>query len=200
MQSIAKSLPAVRSSTPSTPALNAPSGDQLRTAAVTLETLLKTRPDTGKEAPEYLAGMVQCLAWLTPEEHAWLTHPRDGLHTVCKFLPTAADVHEFLRSKRARAEQFQPASTAWRKIEEDPDAPWNQETDAERKKRVVEELLGYNPDERGRPAAKRTFTPPSTEEVANLNLKTPAAPPSASLISLLKQQGWPFIPQAGGET
>lgn len=167
---------------------------------MTLETLLKTRPDTGKEAPEYLAAMVQCLAWLTPEEHAWLTHPRDGLHTVCKFLPTAADVHEFLRSKRARVEQFQPAPTAWRKIEEDPDAPWNQETDAERKKRVVEELLGYNPDERGRPAAKRIFTPPSTEEVANLNLKTPAAPPSASLISLLKQQGWPFIPQAGGET
>jgi hypothetical protein len=192
MQPLAKSLPAVPSSTPSTPALTEPSGDQLRTAAVTLETLLKTRPDTGKEPPEYLAGMVQCLAWLTPEEHGWLTHPRNGLHTVCKFLPTAADVHEFLRNRRARAEQFQPAPTGWRKLEDDPTAPWNQETDAERKKRVVEELLGYNPDTVGAPAKRRVFVPPTDEDLANLKLKTPQAPLSPYLLKALRAQGYPF--------
>lgn len=203
MDPIAKSLPATRRSTPSTAALTRfekPSAERLAAARDCLKLLLKGRPDTNAENPQYLAEMVECLGYLSDDELATLANPRDGLQTVCKFLPTPADVHGFLRERRERLEAVRPASTTYRRLNGDDAGPWDQETDFERKKRVVEELLGYNPDERGRPAAKRIFTPPSTEEVANLNLKTPAAPPSASLISLLKQQGWPFIPQAGGET
>lgn len=159
-----------------------------------LKILLKGRPDTDRESPKYLAGMVEVLAHLTDEELGWLTHPRDGLHTVCKYLPTPADVHEFLRERRARIEQFRPAPTAWRKIEDDPDAPWNRETDAERKRRVVRETLGYDPDARGH-HGKRTLTPVSAEDVANLRLKTPAAPPSPQLIAKLEAEGYPFVPK-----
>ena len=65
----------------------------------------------------------------------------------------------------------------------------------ERKRRVVMECLGYNPDARGKPA-KRVLEVPSEEEVRNLRLKTPPAPASRYLIEHLQAEGWPFIPQA----
>jgi hypothetical protein len=174
--------------------LTEPSGAQLRAAAESLETLLKARPDTGKEEPEYLAAMVKSLSWLTPEEHGWLTHPRDGLHTVLKFLPTPADVHQFLRERRARLEAVRPAPTTYHRLAEEP-GPWDRETDFERKRRVVRECLGYNPGERGLPT-NRTLETPSEDEVRSLRLKTPPAPASRELIEHLKAEGWPFIPQA----
>lgn len=168
-------------------------------ATASLEALLRARPDTGREAPEYLAEMVKSLSWLTPEEHGWLTHPRDGLHTVCKFLPTPADVHEFLRAKRARLEAVQPTPTTYRRLNGTAPGPWDAETDYERKRRVVQECLGYNPDDRGHPAGKRIFTPPSVEETGNLKLKTPSAPITPQLVAVLEAEGWPFIPEQDGK-
>lgn len=159
-----------------------------------LEILLKGRPDTAIENPQYLAEMVECLAWLSPEELAWLVHPRTGLQTTLKYLPTPADVHTFIRETRARKEQFVPPPTAWRKIEDDPDAPWNRETDVERKRRVVREALGYDPDKRGE-SDKRTMSPATAEDIGNLRLKTPAAPPTPQLIAKLEADGYPFIPK-----
>lgn len=195
MQPIARNLPAMKPSQPSTAvSLNSPkpSAERLVAARAALSALMKGRPDTNAENPKYLAEMVESLAHLTDQELAWLTHPRDGLQTVCKFLPTPADVHQFLRERKARAEQFQPAPTGWRKLEDEPTAPWNQETDAERKKRVVEELLGYNPDTVGAPAKRRVFVPPTDEDLANLKLKTPQAPLSPYLLKALRAQGYPF--------
>lgn len=162
-------------------------------ARQTLSTILKGRPDTTAENPKYLAEMVEALSWITPEEHAWLTDPREGLHTVCKFLPTPADVHQFLRERRARAEQFRPAPTAYRKIEDDPSAPWNLETDAARKMQVVREKLGYDPDTGS--TAPRKLVPATVEDIENLPLKTPPAPPSRYLIEKLREQGYPFKPE-----
>lgn len=197
MQPIARNLPATRPSQPSTAvSLNSqrPKAERLVVARAALSALMKGRPDTNAENPKYLAEMVESLAYLEDHELAWLTDPRDGLQTVCKYLPTPADVHGFLRDRRARAEQFKPAPTAWRKLEDDPNAPWNQETDVERKKRLVRELLGYNPGESSA-SAKRTLETPTAEDVANLKLKTPPAPPSRYLIETLEKQGYPFIPK-----
>ncbi len=130
-----------------------------------------------------------------------MTNPKEGVAARCQYLPTIADVHAVLREHKARREQFQPAHTNYHRLG-DENGPWDRETDYERKRRVVRECLGYTPDDQGRPAAKRTFTPPSPEEVGNLKLKTPAAPPSRHLIALLQGQGWPFIPDTatGNET
>lgn len=195
MQQLAKSLPVTKPSQQSTAvstSFGKPSVEQLAVARDTLKTLLKGRPDTNAENPKYLAEMVECLSWLTPEEHRWLAHPRDGLQTVCKFLPTPADVHQFLRERQAKAEQFKPAPTVYRKIEDDPNAPWNQETDAERKKRVVQQYLGYNPDKAGS-ASRQNLVPPSNADLASLDLKTPSAPPSEYLKRVLRAQGYPNL-------
>lgn len=164
----------------------------MRMAAETLEALLKARPDTGREEPDYLAAMVKSLSWLTPEEHGWVTHPRDGLQTVCKFLPTPADVHEFLRARHARLEAVKPAPTTYRRLADEP-GPWDQETDFERKKRVVKQHLGYNPDDAGKAAERRTFTPPSADDLATIQLKTPAAPVSDELKAMLRDEGYPYL-------
>lgn len=199
MQPVSKNLPAMRPSQPSTAVstslnVSKPSPEQLRLATDALKLLLKGRPDTKVENPKYLGEMVECLAWLSPEELAWLVDPRTGLQTTLKYLPTPADVHTFIRETRARKEQFVPPPTAWRKIEDDPDAPWNRETDVERKKRVVRELLGYDPDKGGEPG-ERTLSPATAEDIGNLRLKTPAAPPTPQLIAKLEADGYPFIPK-----
>ena len=160
-------------------------------ATDSMEILLKGRPDTDRENTDYVTQMVEVLSWLSPEEHGWLRHPRDGLNTVCKFLPTPADVHEFLRAKRAKAEQFVPAATAYRKLVDDPDAPWNKETDVERKKRVVRELLGYNPGPQSvQMQEPRTFSVPTPDEVRAVcsKLKTPAGEASSYLKALIAEQ------------
>lgn len=81
----------------------------MRRAAEALKILLVGRPDYGKESPSYTAGITDTLAWLSDQELAWLTDPREGLHTVCQFLPTPADVHGFLKAKRIKEDQFTPA-------------------------------------------------------------------------------------------
>lgn len=124
---------------------------------------------------------------------AAVTDPRNGVASRCQYLPTIADLHALLRERKEKAEQFKPAHTNYRRLNEDK-GPWDQETDFERKRRVVTECLGYNPDDRGRPAEKRIFTAPDEATVRNLKLKTPPAGPSPYLIALLQEQGWPFIP------
>ena len=91
-------------------------------------------------------------------------------------------------------EQFKPAHTVYRRLNEDK-GPWDKETDYERKARVVKELLGYNPSPKAQQTeAKRELVPPTAEDLRNLKLKTPPAPPSRYLIAMLEAEGYPFIP------
>lgn len=153
-----------------------------------LKRLLKGRPDTTAENPKYVAEMVECLAYLTDDELAAITEPRSGLHTVCRYLPTPADVHGFLRDAKARQEASRPAPTTWRKLEGES-GPWDLETDYQRKRRVVRELLGYDPESKPGP---RTLTRPTPADLSTLELQTPPAGPSAHLTQTLRQQGYNF--------
>lgn len=153
-----------------------------------LKRLLKGRPDTTAENPKYVAEMVECLAYLSEPELLALSDPRSGLQTMCRYLPTPADVHGFLRDLKAREEAIKPAPTSWNKLKpDDPAAPWNLETDVERKKRRVQELLGYDPDKR---TQAHRLVPPTTQDLAGLELKSPPGGPSRQLVEGLKRSGW----------
>lgn len=191
-------LPAARDSTSSMPSLTKPSGAQMDEARKAAKKILGAYPDYGKAPPEYIVGFAEALSYLSPDELAVVLHPKEGVATRCQYLPTIADIHAVLRDAKARREQFKPAHTNYRRLNEDA-GPWDQETDFERKKRVVMECLGYNPDDQGRPAEKRTFTAPDEATVRNLKLKTPPAGPSPYLIALLQEQGWPFVPETASE-
>lgn len=122
-----------------------------------------------------------------------MLHPLNGVAARCKFLPTFADISAVLVEHRAQQEKFKPAHTQYKRLE--PDAgPWDQETDYERKARVVKELLGYNPSPKARQMeAKRTFVPPTEEDLKNLRLKTPPGRPTRELIYQLSAEGWPYL-------
>lgn len=174
------------------------SPEQELAAAETLAAILKGRPETDRESPHYVRDMVEVLSELTPEEHGWLRDTREGLAARCKFLPTPADVFEFIRERKAKAEQFKPAHNTWGYFEPDPpDAPWRRETDYDRKRRVVGELLGYDPS--NRKPEKRDLSEPTADDIKNLKLKTPPAPVTPQLKALLREQGWPFVPSDDNE-
>lgn len=130
---------------------------------------------------------MECLTWLSPEEMGWVMDPRNGLATVCKYLPTPGDVHEFLRDKKARAEQFKshPTSGYKRLMDETPDP---RPPTLEERKAVVLRELGYDPQQRTSP--KRDLVPPTSADLDGVvkGLKTTAAPPSDELRRLIAEQ------------
>ena len=195
MRPLAVAIPGPRTSAYLQTSSQKPNAAKMEKAIAAYRTLMRGRPDLGKESPDYAVGLTETLSYLSDEELAWITNPRDGLATVCKFLPTAADIHEFIRAKRAKLEEFKPAHTFYRRLNEEQ-GPWDRETDYERKARIVKELLGYNPSPAAQQTeAKRELVPPTAEDLRNLRLKTPPAPPSRHLIAMLEAEGWPFIPK-----
>ena len=141
-----------------------------------------------------MVNLAESLSYLNEEELAVILHPINGVIARTKFLPTFADISAVLVEHRAKQEQFKPAHTQYKRLTEEQ-GPWEKETDYERKARVVKELLGYNPSAKAQQLEpKRELVPPTAEDLRNLKLKTPPAPPSRELIAFLKADGWPFIP------
>jgi len=141
-----------------------------------------------------VVNLAESLSYLNDEELAVVLHPLNGVAARTKFLPTFADISAVLVENRAKQEQFKPAHTQYKRLTEEQGA-WEKETDYERKARVVRELLGYNPSHKAQQLKpKRELVPPTAEDLRNLKLKTPPAPPSRELIAFLKADGWPFIP------
>jgi hypothetical protein len=159
-----------------------------------LSAILAGRPDRGTEPPGWTVEIIDRLSRLTTEELAALADPLNGLATVCKFLPTPADIHGFLRARREKLDQFQ-SHTFYARLQPDPrdcdDSP-------ERKKAVVMAALGYDPGDNVAPKHKlkpeQRLEKPSLETVDKLlaGLKSPARPPSDELIALLKATDYHF--------
>ncbi len=190
-----RGLPSVTGSPSSMPSLTKPSAAQVDSARKAAKKILGGYPDYGKAPPEYIINFAEALSYLTADELAAVTDPRNGVASRCQFLPTIADIHALLRERKDKAEQFKPAHTNYHRLNEEK-GPWDRETDFESKARLVKELLGYNPSPKAQKPedVKRTFVAPTAEDMSNLKLKTPPAPPSPQLVALLKEQGWPFIP------
>jgi hypothetical protein len=154
---------------------------------------MRGRPDYGKESADYAVGFTEYLSFLTEEELAWITNPRDGLHTVCKYLPTPADVAEFLKAKRDAANvsfRLPPPQGAHAYFE--PEKETSQEAKQARQKHRAEHVartLGYNPS-KPRERIRPPLTEATDEDLKALTLKTPAAPITPQLRELMAKQGW----------
>jgi len=178
----------------SMPSLTRQSADRMDAGRRAAKKILSGFPDYGKAPPEYVVNLAESLSYLSEEELAIVLHPVKGVAGRTKFLPTFADIMAVLNEHRATKEQFQPAHTTYRRLNDDS-GPWDKETDYERKARVVRELLGYNPSPGAhRTEPKRELVPPTEEDLKNLRLKTPPAPPSKYLIAMLEAEGWPILP------
>jgi hypothetical protein len=162
-------------------------------AGAAAKRILGSYPDFGKAPAGYGMMFADALAHLTEEELAVVMDPRTGITASCEFLPSVGEVHALLREWRERKSQFAPAPTSYRRLNDEKPGPWDMETDAERKKRVVRELLGYDPEAKGAPV-KRDLVPPTAEDLANLKLKTPIQPITRQLYEKLKAEGWAHLP------
>ncbi len=179
----------------SMPSLTRQSAERMEAGKRAAKKIISSFPDYGKAPPEYVVNLAESLSYLSEVELAVVLHPLNGVAARCKFLPTFADISAVLVEHRAKQEQFAPAHTQYKRLTE-ARGPWDEETDYERKARVVKELLGYNPSPKAQQmeGAKRVLVPPTEEEVRNLRLKTPPSPPSEYLLRQLREEGWPFIP------
>lgn len=173
MDPIAKHLPEPTRLQNSMPSATRPSAAKLRLATATIEQMFKGRPDRGSEPEDYLVGLTETLAYLSEDDLAALGHPTEGLMTRLKFLPTPADVFEFLRERRARFDKVR--ATLPRNVL--PPDPLPADTDFERRRAHVLELLGYNPQAKAIPV-KRTLVPPTQADLDGLKSKLPPPAPA----------------------
>lgn len=149
---------------------------------------MATFPDYGKATAEYVIAIADAISWMTDAEIDALMDPRDGyVANADGYLPSVGKLHEFLRNKQAKADQFKshPTSGYKRLMDETPDP---RPPTLEERKAVVLRELGYDPQQRTSP--KRDLVPPTSADLDGVvkGLKTPAAPPSDELKRMIAEQ------------
>jgi hypothetical protein len=160
-------------------------------ASKTARKILSSYPDYGKAPPEYLLSVTEFIAFRSAEEQEALAHPLSGIATKCKFLPTLADMNEFLD---ARAKRLNTRATGYKYFKRGEGDPLDI-ADAERRKTQVMETLGYDPAKprptKLTPLDRGIMDAIEHDRWSSADLKTPAKPASAELKALLKEQGYP---------
>lgn len=159
---------------------------------------LVTSPDFGKTTPVQMAALVQYLDGLDPAMAERLLTLPDGIQTKTKFIPSIADLAALKAELEARDNQFRPAPTHYRKFTPQ-DEPEIEVPPLDRRKQVVAEVLGYDPQDA---RSRRKAEPPAfaTVKIEDLkssdDLKTPPRPISPEMRKFLEEQGWPHLPAA----
>lgn len=196
MEHISKSLPVARTSQWLTQQSQNSNAGRLKAARECYIAVMKGRPEYGHEDPVYTAGFIENLSHYTDQELAWLADPREGLGARCKYLPTPADVYDLVRERRVAMEKINPP-TSWKRLEPEH-GPWEAETDYSRKKSVVSELLGYNPETRhGAPRRDLAGIPEDALKDRIAASKYANAGISPELRAKLDADEWPNIPMSG---
>lgn len=156
--------------------------------------LLSSFPDYGKEPVEYTVTIAEALSYLSEADLALIADPARGLATKCTYLPTVGEIHKFLAAERAKADQFRPAHTPYRRFSSAADEPLA-DADVERRKRLVRDLLGYDP-QKSHTKQQPAFQTIGLDAFADAgSLKTPPRPASPELLELLQRQGVTIRPR-----
>lgn len=181
---------------PSSTSLNAASARQASDLA---RRILGGYPDYGKAPPEYLLSITEYLAYLPAEDQEALAHPVSGIASKCTFLPTKAQMAEFLADRHKRTNT---RATGYRYLkpgeEDEIDIP-----PAERRKAQVLRELGYDPSiSREVRQPRRPLDPGIIDAIqegswSSSSLKTPPGPITPELRALLIEQG--VLPPATSE-
>lgn len=161
---------------------------EVSNATRTAEKILSAYPDYGKAPDEYLLSVAEFIAYQIPEVQEALAHPLTGIATKCKFLPTIADLREFIEG---RAKRLNTRATGYRYFRRGEDDPV-EISPAERRKAQVLAELGYDPS---KPRTRKPIEPAILDAIeekrwSSADLKTPARPPSPELKALLIEQGY----------
>jgi hypothetical protein len=155
------------------------------------EKILSSYPDYGKAPDGYLLSVTEFIAYQIPEVQEALAHPLTGIATKCKYLPTIADLREFIEE---RAKRLNTRATGYRYFRPSEDDSVDV-SPAERRKAQVLSELGYDPskprDEKRRPIDPAIRDAIEGDRWTINQLKTPATPASIELLQVLAEQGYP---------
>jgi len=140
--------------------------------------ILSAYPDYGKAPREYLLSVTEFIAYQIPEVQEALAHPLTGLASKCKYLPTIADIKQFIED---RARRTNTRATGYRYLkpgeEDQVDIP-----PGERRKAQVLAELGYDPSiTRDLRQPRRPLDPGIIDAIqegswSSSSLKTPSGP------------------------
>lgn len=190
-------------STPQSQKLDA---ERLEQAGTLAKKLLAGKPNYAGATALYLSEIGECVAGYEPEMQAKILDLKTGVPARCKFLPTPADIAEFVREEAEKVDRYRPAHTAygrfkpntgrilrtpeekkayedWAEKHADKSGP----SAEERKAQVVEALAQIG--QWGKADSLPTPPPLECEDFhTNADLRTPPAPPSQKLIDLVARQ------------
>lgn len=169
------------------PSMNA---SAVKVATKIAEKILGAYPDYGKAPEGYLLSVTEFIAYQIPEVQEALAHPLTGIASKCKYLPTIADLKEFIEE---RARRLNTRATGYRYFKRGEGDPLEM-ADAERRKAAVVEALGYDPAKpkptKRLPLDRGIMDAIQENRWSSGDLKTPAAPASEELKQLLREQGY----------
>ena len=177
-----------RASQSLTPQSQRPAAERLVEAATLAKRLLAGRPDYAGASGQYLAEIGEVVAGYEPDMQAKIVDLKTGVPSRCKYLPTPADIAEFVRAEADRLDQFKPAHTAYHRLKADEDGVV---TTAGERKAHVSRIMADLTDSFS--ASGSRWNPPApgldaSELRTNADLRTPPAPPSQKLIDLVNRQ------------
>lgn len=150
--------------------------------------ILSAYPDYGKAPDGYLLSVTEFIAYQIPEVQEALAHPLTGIATKCKFLPTIADLKQFIEERAKRLYDPPRAYPLFKRDEVNP------RPEPDRRKAQVLAELGYDPSKPE--AVKRKPLEPAIIDAieegrwSSEQLKTTARPISPELRALLIEQGY----------
>lgn len=164
----------------------------MKTATAIAQKILSGYPDYGKAPREYLLSVSEFIAHQPPELQAAMAHPTTGVASKCRFLPTIADLRQFIDDRRSMFSCTDGDSGYKRFRPGEDDTPRMEPL--ERRKAAVIEALGYDPAKIRAPVRK-PLEPGIRDAIEDGSwsvsmLKSPPRPPSRELIQLLTEQGY----------
>lgn len=155
------------------------------------EKILSGYPDYGKAPESYLLSISEFIAYQVPEIQEALACPLTGIATKCKYLPSVADIKQFIHD---RADRLNTRATGHRYLKRGEADPVEVPS-AERRKAQVLAALGYDPSiTRDLRQPHRPLDPGIIDAIqegswSSSSLKTPPGPITPELRALLIEQG-----------
>lgn len=137
----------------------------------------------GTVTPAHLGALLEYLGSISPAMAQRLLTLPDGIQSRSRFIPSIADFVALKAELEARAAEYRPAPTSYKRLAADPEIV---QPPAEDRKRQVKDALGYDPMvKRGGDRETGTvFKPRPIEEIVAEGKA--GGPPSAELLASMR--------------
>jgi hypothetical protein len=152
--------------------------------------------------------MTEYVATLTDDEIGLILHPKTGVVVRCEFLPKIADLAKIVDEPRLKAEANEATLAQFRGHPNSGYRRFGAEQEEaievpplDRRKQVVAEVLGYDPQRKGIKPPRGPLVPPTAADLEEVRAKSkiPDAPLSEPFKAWLRESGYAATLAAQGK-